>query len=117
LSATAAALRETTGPQHLEALSKANAVRLARAGLKRKIAVGEMTAAEVVLSCPWEVESMTVADLVTSQRRWGSTRCRKLLLSLKISETRLVGSLTTRQRVELAGRLRAGGAAESISVL
>ena len=55
---------------------------------------------------------MTVADLVTSQRRWGSTRCRKLLISLKISETRLVGHLTSRQRVELAERLRAGGAAE-----
>jgi hypothetical protein len=90
----------------LEALSKANAVRLARAGLKRKIAVGDVTAAEVVLACPWEVRSMTVADLVTSQRRWGSTRCRKLLTSLQISETRLVGSLTARQRGELAARLR-----------
>jgi hypothetical protein len=40
-----------------------------------------------------------------SQRRWGAARCRKLLVSLHISETRTVGSLTQRQRNELAARL------------
>jgi hypothetical protein len=97
-----------TAPQHLTALARANMVRLARADLKRRIADGELTAAEVVLSCPWEVESMTVADLLASQRRWGATRCRKLLDSLQIRETRTVNSLTERQRGALAERLRAG---------
>ena len=71
-----AVMAPPTAPQHLTALARANMVRLARAELKRKIADGELTAAEVVLSCPWEVESMTVADLLASQRRWGATRCR-----------------------------------------
>src|SRR3954471_11132014 len=67
------------GPQHLQALQRANAVRLARADLKRKGADGDVRAAAVVLSPRWEAESMTVSDLLTSQRRWGSTRCRKFL--------------------------------------
>ena len=64
---------------HLQALQRANAVRLARAELKRRVADGEVSAAEVILRSPWEAESMTVSDLLTSQRRWGSTRCRKFL--------------------------------------
>ena len=50
--------------QHMRALELANRVRLARAELKRRIADGELTAAEVIASCPWEAESMAVADLL-----------------------------------------------------
>ncbi len=57
------------GPQHMQALERANAVRLARAELKRRVAIGEITAAAVILGAPWEAESMTVSDLLTSQRR------------------------------------------------
>src|SRR3954470_922417 len=90
------------GPQHLQALQRANAVRLARAELKRKVADGDVRAAEVILSSPWEAESMTVSDLLTSQRRWGSTRCRKLLQCVPIPENKPIGTLTDRQRVALA---------------
>ena len=54
-------------------------VRLARAELKRQVADGELTVADVVLDCPWEAESMTIADLLMSQHRWGRTRCRRFL--------------------------------------
>ncbi|HTE44586.1 MAG TPA: hypothetical protein VK636_05020, partial [Gemmatimonadaceae bacterium] len=57
------------------------------------------------LECPWEAASMTVSDLLTSQRRWGSTRCRKLLQSIPMSENKTVGSMTERQRTALAGLL------------
>lgn len=90
------------GPQHLQALERANAVRLARAELKRKVADGGVSAAEVILSSPWEAESMSVSDLLTSQRRWGSTRCRKFLQCLRISENKQIGTLTERQRHALA---------------
>jgi hypothetical protein len=71
--------RMSPGPQHMQALQRANAVRLARAELKRRVAVGEISAAEVILDTPWQAESMTISDLLTSQRRWGHTRCRKFL--------------------------------------
>ena len=41
-----------------------------------------------------------------SQRRWGSTRCRKFLSRNHIVETKPVGSLTDRQRRMLASRWR-----------
>ena len=94
-------------PQHLRALARANEVRLARAELKRQVAYGEISAAHVILECPWEAASMTVSDLLTSQRRWGTTRCRKLLSTIPMSENKTVGSMTERQRQAL-GRLLEG---------
>jgi len=85
-------------PQHLKALEQANRVRLARAELKRQVAGGEATAAEVVLECPWQASSMELSDLLMSQRRWGRARCRRLLLSLGLPENKHIGTLTPRQR-------------------
>ena len=48
---------------------------------------------------------MTVSDLLTSQRRWGSTRCRKFLQYLSIPENKTIGSMTDRQRRVLAALL------------
>jgi hypothetical protein len=98
--------RATTAPQHLRALDRANRVRLARAELKRVIADGSRTVADVVVECPWESESMTIADLLMSQHRWGRTRCRRFLASMPMSETKTIGSMTDRQRTQLAARLR-----------
>lgn len=92
-------------PQHLRALARANEVRLARAELKRKVSDGEISAAHVILECPWEAASMTVSDLLTSQRRWGSTRCRRFLQSIPMSENKTIGSMTERQRRALAAML------------
>jgi hypothetical protein len=95
----------TLEPQRLRALERANQVRLARAELKRRIADGDVSAAEVILSCPWQASSWTVGDLLMSQRRWGSTRCRKFLSRNQISEVKQVGHLTERQRRLLATQL------------
>lgn len=92
-------------PQHMRALAQANRVRLARAELKRQVAEGETTVADVVLDRPWEAESMTIADLLMSQHRWGRTRCRRFLASIPMVETKSIASMTDRQRGELARRL------------
>ena len=92
-------------PQHIRALEQANRVRLARAELKRRIALQEINAAEVIQSCPWEAESMELSDLLMSQRRWGRARCRRLLLSLGLPENKSLGTLTDRQRRALAAML------------
>src|SRR4051812_46147474 len=96
------------GPQHLQALQRANAVRLARAELKRRVAEGDVSAADVILDSPWEAESMTVSELLTSQRRWGTTRCRKLVALIPMPENKTIGSMTDRQRHALAELLRDG---------
>lgn len=94
-------------PQHMRALAHANRVRLARASLKRGIAAGAVDAAEVVKACPWEVESMTIGELLRSQRRWGRTRARKFLFSIALNENRELGRLTARQRALLVAELMA----------
>ena len=98
--------------QRLEALHRANRVRFARARLKQRICAGALSAAEVILECPWQAENMSVSDILTSQKRWGETRCRRLLTSVGIPEDKRVGTLTERQRVALVkalgGKLPAG---------
>jgi hypothetical protein len=91
----------------MQALERANQVRLARAALKRAVASGKVTVAGLVLECPWEVESMTISELLRSQSRWGRTRARKFLSGLGLTENKPVGSLTQRQRRLLAAALDA----------
>ena len=104
------------GQQHLRALGRANEVRLARAELKRRVAAGEVSAAEVLLDCPWEAASMSVADLLMSQRRWGASRCRRLLAQVPVPETKPIGALTERQRLALAALLAPAEAPAALAV-
>jgi hypothetical protein len=97
-------------PQHMAALARANEVRLARAQLKREIGSGQRAILEVIRECPWEAESMSVSELLCSQRRWGRARSRKLINSLQLSETKRLGTFTQRQRDLLAAALEARGA-------
>lgn len=98
-------------PQHLRALEHANRVRLARAELKRQVGAQQTSVVEVILNCPWQAESMSISDLLMSQRRWGRARCRRLLISLGIPENKQIGTLTQRQRSALAAVLSARYAA------
>jgi len=99
------AFKKDAGPQHLRALARANEVRLARAELKRRVHEEQTTAAAVILEAPWEAETMTVADLLMSQRRWGRTRCRKVLQGIPMSESKTIGTMTPRQRQAIATAL------------
>jgi hypothetical protein len=112
---SATATLAPAGPQYMRALERANKVRLARADLKRRIATGELPAADVIVECPWEAQSMTIADLLMSQRRWGESRCRKLLAQLQISEAKTLASLTDRQRHTLAAICREPSAVHTLS--
>lgn len=94
-------------PQHILALARANRVRLARAALKREVQAGTKPAQDVVRSCPWEAETMSVSELLRAQDRWGRTRTRKFLMPLALNENRQLGRLTLRQREALAGALEA----------
>lgn len=94
-----------SAPQHMQALGRANEVRMARAELKRRVADGEVRAADVILAAPWEARSMAVADLLVSQRQWGRTRSRRFLADIPVPETKTIGSMTDRQRRRFAEQL------------
>jgi hypothetical protein len=89
----------------MQALARANQVRLARAALKRDISAGRREVIEVILESPWEADSMSLSELLCSQRRWGRARSRKLLASAALSEAKRLGTLTERQRGILVGAL------------
>jgi hypothetical protein len=93
--------------QHMRALERANQVRLARAALKRRVATGEADVGEIVLGCPWMAETMSVGELLASQKQWGRTRSRKFLGSIGLTETKTLVSLTGRQRTILVSLLLA----------
>jgi hypothetical protein len=93
--------------QCMQALARANEVRLARAALKRNISAGRNSVTDVILSSPWEAQSMSLSELLCSQRRWGRARSRKLLASATLSEGKRLGTLTERQRRILVRELEA----------
>ncbi len=59
-------------PQHLRALEHANRVRLARAELKRRIGDQQIGVVDVIVSCPWEAESMSISDLLDEPKALGT---------------------------------------------
>lgn len=91
--------------QHLRALGRANDVRLKRTQLKRDVASGAKTAAEVILAPPPEALTMTVDALLQTQRRWGPEKAEKLLAQIPVSHARTVGALTERERNAIAALL------------
>jgi hypothetical protein len=97
--------RKSGTSQCMEALARANKVRLARAALKRDITAGRRSITEVIMDSPWEAESMSLSELLCSQRRWGRARSRKLLSSTALSEGKRVGTMTERQRRLLVAAL------------
>jgi hypothetical protein len=104
MSATAT-IATPEDPQYMEALRRANEVRLARTRTRQKVADGELSVGQVILSCPGELRKMTVFELLMAQRRWGAKRSRDLLAELGLPETKWLGTMTERQRRLLADRL------------
>jgi hypothetical protein len=100
---------QTTGPlaapQRLQALERANQVRLARADLKRRVREGAVAATDVVLTSPWQTRTMSVGELLMSQRGWGRVRTRRLLVALSVPENKQIATLSERQRLAIAAVL------------
>lgn len=93
------------GAQRLQALRRANEVRIARAAMKHLIAAGKSSVVDALVSDSPEIAGMAVIELLLSQRSWGYARCRGLLRAVPMSEFKTVGSLTERQRSLLAALL------------
>ena len=81
--------------QHMDALDKANEIRLARSDAKHRIFAGELSIADAFsLEC---CQGMTVMELLCSQWRWGRSSTLRVLSVLRISEMCRVRDLTERQ--------------------
>lgn len=83
--------------QHMEALARADQVRLGRAAIKREIHAGNVAIADALdVGC---CQSMRLVDLLMAQRGWGIRKAEGLLSALQIGQARTVRDLTDRQRV------------------
>lgn len=83
--------------QRLEALDRANTVRMRRAALKRDIAAGRRAVEDVLSERPWWLESMWVVDLLTAAPRVGRGKAAEALRRADVSPRTRVGGLTDRQ--------------------
>lgn len=89
--------------QHLTALEKANKIRLGRAEIKQNLQAGKENIRKLILEPPEVIQTMTVYELLISQRQWARTRTLRAINKpwLNISENTTVGSLTERQKILL----------------
>ncbi len=89
--------------QRMEALQRANDIRVRRAKLKKDLKVGR-TRIEAILSDPPEyVLTAKVFDMLMAVPKFGRVKAARFLNQCRISQSKTVGGLSDRQRAELIG--------------
>lgn len=93
--------------QRMDALAKGNEHRTLRAQLKREVAAGRTTFADVLLGpVPEWLESMKVFDLMLHVPKVGRVKTNKALNACRISPSKTIGGMSVRQRAELVSMVR-----------
>lgn len=87
--------------QRLDALEKANDIRVRRAALKRDLKARRVELVPLLLDPPAWLETAHVFDLLLAVPRIGRVKANKLLTKHMISPSKTVGGLSARQRVAL----------------
>jgi len=92
--------------QRLDALQRANQIRVSRAKLKRALKASEVTLDQVLVDPPAYVLTAKVYDMLMAVPRLGRVRASKLLAQCRISQSKTIGGLSERQRSELVELFR-----------
>ena len=87
--------------QRMEALKRANDIRVRRAQLKKDLKDGRAQIEDILLSPPDWVETAKVFDMLMAVPKLGRVKAARLLNSCRISQSKTVGGLSERQRAEL----------------
>ena len=85
----------------MEALKRANEIRVRRAQLKRDLKEGQARIEEILTGPPDFVETAKVFDILMSVPKFGRVKAARLLNQCRISQSKTVGGLSERQRGEL----------------
>lgn len=94
--------------QHMDALARANEVRLRRTQLKQSIKAGEVSVAEILRDeCPDWLAGMALERLILAIPRIQARLVHRMFYAIPIGLTATVGNLTVRQRRSLAERVEA----------
>ncbi len=92
--------------QRMEALKRANDIRVKRARLKKDLKDGRVRVDSILRNTPDYVETAKVFDILMAVPKFGRVKATRYLNQARISQSKTVGGLSERQRNELIGHLR-----------
>jgi hypothetical protein len=87
--------------QRMEALKRANDIRVKRAQLKKDLKDGRVSIERILLDPPEYVSTAKVFDMLMAVPKLGRVKANKFLSQCRISQSKTVGGLSERQRSEL----------------
>src|SRR4029078_11155870 len=87
--------------QHMDALKRANDVRVKRAKLKKDLKDGRVRIETILGRPPEYVETAKVTDILMGVPQFGRVKAARFLNTCRISQSKTVGGLSDRQRTEL----------------
>ena len=89
--------------QRMDALKRANDVRVRRAKLKKDLKDGHVRIEAILDNPPEYVETAKVFDMLMAVPKFGRVKAARFLNQCRISQSKTVGGLSERQRAELVG--------------
>ena len=87
----------------MEALKRANEIRVRRAQLKKDLKDGRLQIEAVLRDPPEYVGTAKVFDILMAVPKFGRVKASRFLNQCRISQSKTVGGLSERQRAELLG--------------
>ena len=87
--------------QRMDALRRANEIRVRRAQLKKDLKDGRAQIEEILQRPPDYVETAKVFDMLMAVPKLGRVKAARLLNQCRISQSKTIGGLSERQRSEL----------------
>ncbi len=92
--------------QRMEALKRANDIRVRRAKLKKDLKEGSVQIEEILSDPPEYVWTAKVFDILMAVPKFGRVKAARFLNQCRISQSKTVGGLSDRQRAELVALFR-----------
>jgi hypothetical protein len=89
----------------MDALKRANDIRVRRAQLKKDLKDGRIRIEEILRDPPEWVSTAKVFDMLLAVPKFGRVKAARFLNQCRISQSKTVGGLSDRQRTELVGLL------------
>ena len=89
--------------QRMDALKRANDIRVKRAQLKKDLKDGRVQVEKILQNPPDYVSTAKVIDILMAVPKFGRVKAARFLNTCRISQSKTVGGLSERQRTELIG--------------
>jgi hypothetical protein len=89
--------------QRMDALKRANDIRVKRAQLKKDLKDGRVQVEKILQDPPDYVSTAKVIDILMAVPKFGRVKAARFLNTCRISQSKTVGGLSERQRTELIG--------------